>query len=176
MSAIDSKAEEADSASEVKPPSITEPKDIMADLELEPVSDEDSPFGDFDSGKESSDGEAEDDKEVAQKPVDEVKPAIVAGEKARQIKEPELDPDVSDEGEIKSDSEEAVDEEEKERQAKKTPIELVDFGEAAKRAREARSSYYSESVDRRAPARVSAVPPGGNPNYRKGYTSWNVTE
>ncbi|GFO50242.1 biorientation of chromosomes in cell division protein 1-like protein [Plakobranchus ocellatus] len=177
-SLLEPKTEEAETPPVEESPAVSEPKDIMANLDLEPVSDEDSPFGDFGTDKESTDGEAEDEQDTEQNRMAETKPAAKVENKQRPSKESEIDPDVSDEGEIKSDSDEAEKEEEKERQARRKPIELVDFGEAAKRAREARTSYYPESSDRRSAMTRSSVtvPPVASSAYRKGYPSWNITD
>uniref|UniRef100_A0A2C9JDF1 BOD1/SHG1 domain-containing protein n=1 Tax=Biomphalaria glabrata TaxID=6526 RepID=A0A2C9JDF1_BIOGL len=154
---------------------VKEPVDIMADLELEPVSDEEeTPLEEIcvnnADGAEQEDGEEEDSDEPISSVKKETPPSTetplavpAAGQKE--------DDDASDEGEIKSSSEDdKIDsEEEKERAAHRKPIELVDFGEAEKRARGSRG-YFPEVVDRR-PIRGSAT----HSSYRGGYT-WTSTE
>ncbi|XP_005099430.1 biorientation of chromosomes in cell division protein 1-like 1 [Aplysia californica] len=173
--------ESSSAGAPVQASSPSEPVNIMGDLELEPVSDEDSPFDDLNSpdaagnaGKEEGEEKDSDTEmkqpepvrtEVGRKTPESVSQAPVERE------EPE-EGEGSDEGEIKSDSDgpPEVTEEEKERQAKRKPIKLVDFGEAEKRARESRGGYYPEA-DRRTPRTPSLATP-----YRPGYSSWQSQE
>ncbi|XP_059179216.1 protein split ends-like isoform X2 [Physella acuta] len=150
-----------------------EPVDMMAELELEPVSDEESSLDNLAHADAASDVEKEEGEEKdSDSEVKSVKKDLNTESTSTKVVAPPVEDEASDEGEIKSDSDEAVSDsnEDKERLAYKKPIELVDFGEAEKRARGARG-YYPEVNDRRsvrAPATTS-TPLG---IYRGGYSSW----
>ncbi|CAL1526470.1 unnamed protein product [Lymnaea stagnalis] len=154
-----------------------EPVDIMADLELEPVSDEDSPLDELGASSPATDVDKEDgeerdsDKETASVKRESSTTEVCATKNSTNVKEEE---EASDEGEIKSDSDEAVEEskEDKERNVYKKPIELVDFGEAEKRARGTRS-YYPEATDRR---RGSSTQTLTHSSYRGAYPVWTPIE
>ena len=145
---------------------------------FQPVSDEDSPFDDLvDSPEkknetEKEDGEEKDSDADAKKAVKEE--SALSTEKTdgdgNECQEKE-EGEASDEGEIKSSSSEAepeMTEEEKERRAKSKPINMVDFGEAAKRVRQARGYNAFEPMDRRYQKPDQYM----GPHSRQGYTSW----
>ncbi|CAG5133483.1 unnamed protein product [Candidula unifasciata] len=172
----DSCAEEGEMASP------KEPVDIMGEMELEPVSDEDSPLDNL-SIDESSDGEKEEGEEK-----DSDKDDDKSSHKSSQVVKVETpskisdvvtkdDDEASDEGEIKSDSDDSAKAtEDKERMSGRKPIELVDFGEAEKRARGGRSFYPEAQPDRARPTRGIVVPSHPPVPYRGGYTAWPQTE
>ena len=154
----------------------------MGDLELEPVSDGDSSFGDMDVASDTA-KDIEDEDEKMSEPELNKTPSNVREEDIdyKPKEEEKEEGETSDEGEIKSDAEPELTEEEKERLAKRKPIEFVNFGEAEKRARQAQggsrqssqdSRYYSSDSYRRS----------GRSEYsssyssRSGYGAWQQGE
>ncbi|KAH9524831.1 hypothetical protein Btru_027984, partial [Bulinus truncatus] len=169
------KLEDSTAIAEEEVGSVKEPVDMMADLELEPVSDEETPLEDVcsnaDDDADKEDGEEKDSDEPFKK--DNLPPIEPPPRKQTPIQKEEEE-DASDEGEIKSDSEEekAFNQEERERAAHKKPIELVDFGEAEKRTRSSRG-YFPDVTDRRTMKTVRGS--ASHTSYRGGY-SWTTAE
>lgn len=179
MVEISKENQEESTAEEGETASPKDPMVFMGDLELEPVSDEDSPLDNL-SANDSSDedkeeGEEKDSDVEEEKPLQVLKTDAAASTKASE--DVSKDDEASDEGEIKSDSDESAKAaEDKERTAHRTPIELVDFGEAEKRARVSRSYYPDPQQERGRSMRgltVSNFPPAA---YRGTYSPWTQPE